>query len=95
MIYFSFALLVNEPLFYAINLFAWCTLFMAQMTGKEISFSKKEGWEEYKKRSWMLLFKINGSAFLSYIVYAVLGVGIGYWIQQTGGLNVVPAQYLV
>lgn len=81
MLYFSFALLVNHPLFYAINIFAWCTLFMSQMAGKDLSFSKKEGWEQYKQRSWQLLFKINGNAVLSFFVYAALGGAIGYAIH--------------
>lgn len=60
------------------------------MKAKDRSFAKKEGWEEYKERSWMLLFKINGSAVLSCLVYGLAGAALGYCILKTGGLNVIP-----
>ncbi len=38
-------------------IFTWSTVFLAQIYMKETSFSRKPGWEEYRSRSWMFLFK--------------------------------------
>ena len=38
---------------------AWGVVFLSNMFTKEKSLKKKFGWSEYKKRSWMLLFRPN------------------------------------
>jgi steroid 5-alpha reductase family enzyme len=72
MIYSSFAILVqrNEP-WYILG-YMWTLIFLSRMIQKDYSLSKKLGWKEYEATSWMLVFKIGGSAVLSMVIYALM-----------------------
>jgi hypothetical protein len=56
------------------------------MLQKDNSLSKKEGWDAYSKRSWLLLPKFFGNALLSIIIYATLIFSI-YTIYNNGGIE--------
>merc|ERR1711990_20802 len=86
LIYSSFALVVqrNEPWY--INGFMWSTVFVAGMSMKDYSLSKKLGWEEYKQHSWLLIWKLGGSTLLSFLIYGAC-LAITVFCLQKGGIE--------
>mmetsp|Transcript_2432 Transcript_2432/g.2382 ORF Transcript_2432/g.2382 Transcript_2432/m.2382 type:complete len:232 (-) Transcript_2432:11-706(-) len=80
MLYFAFAMVCNHIAAYSILAVVWSTLFAARMWIKELSYKRKEGWKEYKEKSWILLPKINGRTVDSLFFYSILGYGLfHYW----------------
>lgn len=86
MIYGSFVLLVNDFVSYVCVMQVWFTVFVLRIWQKERSLKRKEGWKEYKARSWILFPKINGRFIDSIIVYGSVAV-IGYFMYQNGGIK--------
>jgi protein-S-isoprenylcysteine O-methyltransferase Ste14 len=78
MIYLSFAICTGHLLAYSILVSIWLILFVTLMLNKERSLRKKKGWEEYSRRSWMLLPKIWESDLGSIVFYSVLSYIIYY-----------------
>lgn len=64
----------------------WLVIFPSRMLMKEYSLSKKEGWEEYKKKSWFFLPRLFNSDLLSYVLYAVVS-SVSYWVYSNGGVE--------
>jgi len=92
MLYGSFALLSNRWIPWIILLSVWCFVFTLTMGVKEVSYRKKEGWEQYSKKSYILLPKICGSGILSFIVYGA-GLAIGLYCYNKGGVNEVIKEW--
>ena len=67
-----------------ILLSVWLGVFTLTMFVKELSLRKKEGYKEYKERSWLVLFKPFRSDVLSLLFYAALGAG-AYYVYSEGG----------
>jgi len=63
------------------------------MWQKDYSLSKKEGWQEYSSRSWLLFPKVYDSSFLTYIFYAVTG-SFAYFLYENGGIEKTAKLYL-
>jgi len=84
MLYGSFALISNRWIPWIILLSVWCFIFSLTMGVKEVSYRKKEGWEQYRKRSYILLPKIYGSGLFSFIIYGA-GLAIGLYCYSKGG----------
>jgi hypothetical protein len=55
------------------------------MLAKDRSFMKKEGWEEYRQKSWLLLPKINGRVIDSLVFYATFAYFV-YFTYYNGGV---------
>ena len=64
----------------------WGIVFVLKMTMKDYSLSMKEGWDEYKAKTWWLIPKLYSSNLISIVVYGVLIVG-GYLCFKIGGLE--------
>jgi hypothetical protein len=64
----------------------WGVLFTLRMLVKEYSLSKKDGWEQYKKHSWMLIPKVGGNPGRAYLFYTV-AFGLGAYIMMNGGFE--------
>ena len=86
MIYSSFVLLVNEPQGYVAVILAQCLAYTVPMYRKEQSNSKKEGWNEYKQRTWLILPKINGRTLDSLLIYSAL-LAICWTCYTNGGIE--------
>lgn len=86
MIYGSFILLVNDFVASMCVVQVWCTLFVLRIWMKERSLRRKEGWAEYRDRSWLLLPKINGRFADSVFIYGS-AVLMGLTIYQAGGMQ--------
>jgi len=85
MLYGSFAIISNRTIPWVILVGVWSSIFLLMMIVKERSFMRKQGWEEYRKRSYILLPKIYGSEFLSFLIYGcAVSMGLHYYIR--GGL---------
>ena len=69
MIYFSFALIVGRLECYLLLIFVWMTFFVGRIYLKEKSLQKKEGYDEYKKKSYIILFKFFNSHWINGILY--------------------------
>ncbi|CAG9329245.1 unnamed protein product [Blepharisma stoltei] len=73
LIYLGFGVLVGHWLSYTILFTIWTTIFMSLMIQKDQSLKKKDGWNEYKKRSWILLPKlVPSSSTLTIGIYAII-----------------------
>ncbi len=86
MIYGSFILLVNDAVSYACVMQVWVIVFSLRIMEKENSLKKKDGWAEYKKRSWVLVPKVNGRVIDSVVLYGLVSV-IAYWMYREGGIR--------
>jgi steroid 5-alpha reductase family enzyme len=86
MIYGSFILLVNDTLSYVCVMQVWFIVFTLRIMEKENSLRKKEGWQQYSQRSWVLIPKINGRTLDSLIVYGLTSV-LGLWMYNNGGIK--------
>lgn len=58
LIYLSFAMITNNILSYCIVFISWIFMFIPFMLRKELSLSKKEGWTEYYKQSYLVFWKL-------------------------------------
>ena len=56
------------------------------MLVKEYSLSKKEGWPEYEKRTWVLLPKFFNSDLFSYMFWALFFY-TSYFVYSNGGIE--------
>ena len=65
MIYFSFSLIVGRIEYYLLLKFVWLTIFVGRIYLKEKSFKTKEGYELYKKKSYLIIFKFFNNHFLN------------------------------
>lgn len=86
MIYGSFVILVNDFISYCCVCHVWVLVFTLRMWQKEISLRRKEGWEEYAARSWILIPKINGRTLDSIVVYGSC-IAVGLIMYQNGGIE--------
>ena len=60
LVYVSYALMAGHWLGWAVLAWVWSGYFLVNMILKDRSLSRYEGWEVYKKQSWILLPKIHG-----------------------------------
>ena len=82
MIYSSFVLCSGHMLGCIVLYGLACSLFVLNMYLKDrTSYRFKEGWEEYKNRSYMLLFKFSMCTFLNVLAYIVAFAGILYFLS--------------
>ncbi len=86
MLYGAFVVLVNDTISYVCVMQVWLVVFSLRIYQKELSLRKKEGWQEYSQRSWVLIPKINGRMIDSIIVYG-LSFALGVWMYQQGGIK--------
>jgi len=85
MVYASFATLVGSCLVWTHFIFVWSFIFTMRMVVKDVSLSKKKGWNKYASHSWMLLPKFFGSSLLSIIIYTII-LTFGFGLYQVGGV---------
>jgi protein-S-isoprenylcysteine O-methyltransferase Ste14 len=85
MLYGAFAMISNRWIPWIILLTVWTCIFSLMMACKEVSFRKKEGWEQYRKRSYILLPKICSSHLLSFVCYGTALI-VGVYCYQKGGV---------
>ena len=64
----------------------WCTVFFIRMCMKDVSFRKKDGWEAYKKQSYMLFPKVSDSFIATWYFYTLLIGGIAL-LYVVGGFQ--------
>ena len=84
MIYASFAVCSGFWTSYAVVFFAWFTLFATNMYLKdELSYKKKQGWDKYKKDTYLLFPKIFPSDLINYVFYLGLAVIALYQTRGT------------
>lgn len=57
LVYLSFAMATNKLIGYLILISIWLTVFGSRIYLKESSLRKKDGFEKYKSKSYLLLFK--------------------------------------
>ena len=82
MIYFSFALIVGRIECYLLLIFVWFTFFVGRIYLKEKSLQRKEGYELYKKNSYLILFKFFNNHFLNIILYIFVIISFIYIIKN-------------
>lgn len=85
MLYFSFGVLAQSTFCYGYLLSIWLGLFWMRMDEKDRSLAKKDGWNQYSKKSFMLLPKFFSSNMLNYMFYAGIVV-LATILYKSGGL---------
>ena len=86
MLYGSFWIMIWRWEVAIIYAWMWGVVFVLKMLMKEYSLSMKQGWDEYKARTWWLLPKLYNSSVLSVVSYVALLVG-GYLCYSKGGIE--------
>jgi hypothetical protein len=92
MLYASFNVIAQVDVTWYVYAFIWSFFFVNRMIMKDYSLSKKNGWEEYKQRSWILLPKLFTSDLLSYVFYSVFFTTF-YWLYTNGGIEATVNLY--
>ena len=72
LLYTSYNLVARLDSVWCFYAFVFGVIFGSRMIWKDYMLSKKEGWEEYKKQSWILIPKLYSSAAFSLALYAIL-----------------------
>jgi steroid 5-alpha reductase family enzyme len=93
MLYGSFAMLSGRVLPWLILISVWGSVFVIMIYLKELSFTRKPQWEEYRKQSWVFLPKLWNNDDLSYLTYLFMIVGAGY-LYGNGGLFKVLQNFM-
>jgi len=85
MLYLSFAILSSDWRGYFIVFFIWITVFSINMLCKDMSLSKKKGFEAYKKRSYLFLFKLFTKDYQNALFYTIVGLAMMkvFWIWDS------------
>src|SRR4051794_7478028 len=86
LLYSSFAVLVNRWEAFALLCIVWGTVFVGRIYQKEMSLMKKEGWENYEKRSYLILFKVFANDAMNVAFYVGI-VAISYYFYSIGGVQ--------
>ena len=86
MLYASFGVLNQMWEIWYIYAYMWGFVFTLRMLMKEYNLSKKAGWCEYKKRTWLVLPKIYHSSILSFAVYGFV-ISASYYCYNNGGIE--------
>lgn len=92
-LYASFGVLSGFPPNFIPLGIMW-TLFMVFMINKEESYMRKEGWNEYKKRSLMLLPRLCGPYLLNYAIYGLIA-SLVYGLYLNGGITAIIARFSI
>ena len=93
MLYTSFVIIHQKYFMLIIYGVVWGVLFTLRMLVKEYSLSKKDGWEQYKKHSWMLIPKFGGNAGRAYLFYFT-AIGAGAYVMRNGGFEKTAKLFL-
>ena len=86
LIYLSFGIMSKSSASYGILGLVWSTLFLSSMLMKERSFMKKDGWNQYKRQSLLLLPKLVDNYWLNYVIYGAVAVLVRL-VYLRGGLH--------
>jgi protein-S-isoprenylcysteine O-methyltransferase Ste14 len=83
LLYFAFAFYSGHIISYSILLIIWSTIFVSRIYEKEQSLKKKDGYENYSKRSYLIIFKVFDSDLLNFIYYSLFSF-IVYFLYSNG-----------
>lgn len=72
MLYASFGVLVPRWEVVLIYAYMWGIVFYLKMLIKDYQLSKKDGWNDYKNSTWMVLPKINNCEKTSCLFYSTI-----------------------
>lgn len=84
MLYSSFAFLVDNFWAFFILIIIWTSLFCSRIILKENSLKKKEGYNEYSKRSYILLHKIFKEDIMNFAFYGFAFCLVVFFYQNGG-----------
>ena len=86
MVYASFNVIAQSKLVWGVYLFIWTTVCVGRILAKDYSLSKKEGWEQYSQKTWILFPKFFDNTLLSLLVYAT-AILTGTLTYSNGGIQ--------
>lgn len=86
MLYASFNVIAQVQIVWYVYALVWGVIFPSRMAAKDYSLSKKEGWEEYCRKTWILLPKLFNSSVLSYLFYGTM-IFVARSIYNQGGIQ--------
>ena len=86
LLYCAFNVVARIPaVWYFYFCFDFSIVFVHRMLWKDYMLSRKDGWEEYRQQSWILLPKIYSNAIISVVIYALIAAG-SVWTYNNGGI---------
>lgn len=71
MLYAAFGVLAQRWETWIIFSYMWGIIFMIRMNVKDHSLSKKDGWDNYKAKTWLLIPKLYNSSLYSFVIYSL------------------------
>ena len=74
LIYASFGIISDSCAGWCILFTVWTILFGSSLLMKEKSFMKKDGWNQYKDQSLLLLPRLTQNYWLNYFIYGALAL---------------------
>lgn len=84
LIYGGFGIIAADCLSWCILLLIWSVLFGTGVLQKELSYMRKEGWEDYKNSSLILLPRITADYWTNYAIYGGVTI-LAYIFYSIGG----------
>ena len=86
LLYASFNVIAQSNIVWFCYAYIWGLYFSYRMLWKDYMLSRKDGWEEYKGRTWLFLFKLCNSSVITFLVYALLAL-TSYGVYNNGGIE--------
>lgn len=83
MIYGGFGIIAGDCVGWIILLTIWTLLFGTGILRKELSYMRKDGWEQYKNQSLILLPRLVADYWQNYMIYG--GIAIVAWLFYSMG----------
>ena len=75
--------ITNDCTSWMIYIGIWVILFRSRMLKKDERLKRKKGWEEYFKRTWMLIPKISTCWLINLLIY--LNIAMLYFVINVSG----------
>lgn len=85
MIYGGFGIVARDTVSWIILLSVWTLLFGTGILRKELSYIRKDGWQEYQNQSLILLPRLVSDYWQNYAIYGGIFV-LSFLIYSMGGL---------
>lgn len=84
LIYGGFGIIAKDTISWIILLTFWTLLFGSGVLQKELSYMRKEGWEDYKNKSLILLPRLTADYWQNYFIYGGVALVV-YLFYCLGG----------
>ena len=86
LLYASFNVVAQSNIVWFFYAYIWGIYFVYRMLWKDYMLSRKDGWEEYKGRTCLFLWKICDNDIITTVFYAAICL-TSYVVYSQGGIE--------